>query len=204
MEHMDGQKKREDLKKRNIKNFIILLIVALLIVASFAYLSNRERAADEEVEKLTAVQEVLARDLSSNYPPTPKEVLKYYSEITRCFYSEEYSDEELVKLAEKSRELFDEQLQANQTEEEYIGDLKNEIAIFKDAGRSISSYSVAGSANVDYYRYEGAEWAKLNCIYSMRTEGKVKPTQEEFLLRKDADGHWKIFGWKLVKEEANE
>jgi len=203
LEYMGGQDKK-DLKKRNIKNFIILLIVSLLIVSSFAYLSNRDRAADEEVDKLTAVQEVLARDLSSNYPPTPKEVLKYYSEITRCFYSEEYSDEELVKLAEKSRGLFDEQLLANQTEEEYIADLKNEIAIFKDADRLISSYSVAGSANVEYYHYEGAEWAMLNCIYSMRTEGKIKPTQEEFLLRKDADGHWKIFGWKLVEEKANE
>ncbi len=192
------------MKKQSIKNFIILLIVALLIVASFAYLSNRDRVADEEADQMTAVQEVLARDLSSNYPPTPKEVLKYYSEITRCFYSEEYSGEELVKLAEKSRQLFDEELQSTQTEEEYLADLKNEITIFKDADRSISSYSVAGSANVDYYQYEGDEWAKLNCIYSIRTEGKIKPTQEEFLLRKDADGYWKIFGWKLAGEEANE
>ncbi len=192
------------MKKQNIKNLIVLLIVALLLIASFAYLVNRDRTTKEEVDKLTAVQEVLARDLSSNYPPTPKEVLKYYSEITRCFYSEEYSEEELIRLSKKSRELFDEALIANQTEEDYIVDLKNEIIIFKDANRSISSYSVAGSANVDYYQYEGDEWAKLNCIYSIRTEGKIKPTQEEFLLRKDAGGYWKIFGWKLVEEKTNE
>lgn len=192
------------MKKQNIKNLIVLLIVALLLIASFAYLVNRDRTTKEEVDKLTAVQEVLARDLSSNYPPTPKEVLKYYSEITRCFYSEEYSEEELIRLSRKSRELFDEALIANQTEEDYIVDLKNEIIIFKDANRSISSYSVAGSANVDYYQYEGDEWAKLNCIYSIRTEGKIKPTQEEFLLRKDAGGYWKIFGWKLVEEKTNE
>ncbi len=192
------------MNKQAIKNFIILLIVALLIIASFAYLVNRDRTAKEEIDKLTAVQEVLARDLSSNYPPTPKEVLKYYSEITRCFYSEEYSEEELIKLAKKSRELFDEALIANQTEEDYIGALRNEIIIFKDGDQSISSYSVAGSANVDYYQYEGAKWAKLNCIYSMRTEGKIKPTQEEFLLRKDAGGRWKIFGWRLVEEKTNE
>lgn len=189
------------MKNRNIKNFIVLLIVALLIIAAFAYLSNRERAFKEEVKELTAVQELLARDLSSNYPPTPKEVLKYYSEITRCFYGEKYSDEELIKLAKKSRELLDEQLLANQTEEDYIADLKNEIAIFKDADRTISSYSVAGSANVDYYTYEGAEWAKLNCIYSIRTKGKIIPSQEEFIMRKDADGRWKIFGWKLIEDK---
>lgn len=191
------------MEKKNMKNNIVLIIIALIIVACFAYLSNRPKSAEEKPAVLTAVQSVLARDMSTNYPPTPKEVLKYYSEITRCFYGETYTDEELLKLAEKSRELFDEELVANQTDEEYFQSLRSTIDSYKQEKRSISSYSVSSSANVEYYNYEGAQWAMLNCIYSMKTGKTIVPSQEEFLLRKDAEGRWKIFGWKLVENEEN-
>ena len=161
MEKVYRQERRMEVGKKNAKNYVVLVIMAALIVASFALLSNRTKSADEDSAVLTAVQTVLTRDLSSNYPPTPKEVVKYYSEITRCFYGETYSEEELVELAEKSRELFDAELVANQTEEEYIHDLQNVITTYKNEKRSISSYSVSSSANVDYSTFEGAQWAML-------------------------------------------
>lgn len=191
------------MEKKTMKNNIVLIIIALIIVACFAYLSNRSKSSAERPAVLTAVQSVLARDMNTNYPPTPKEVLKYYSEITRCFYGETYTEEELLELAEKSRELFDEELVANQTDEEYFQSLRRTIASYKKEKRSISSYSVSSSANVKYYNYEGAQWATLNCIYSMKTENTIVPSQEEFLFRKDAEGRWKIFGWQLVENEEN-
>lgn len=186
---------------KNVKNFIVLLTVALVIVACFAYLSNRTKSAEEGSQTLTAVQEVLTRDLSTNYPPTPKEVLKYYSEITRCFYSEEYSDEELAELADQALKLLDDELKANQSETDYMEKLKSDIASYKEEGRTISSYSVASSANVKYYDYEGSQWAMLNCVYSLKEKGTISPTKEEFLLRKDESGRWKIFGWRIIEDE---
>ena len=67
--------------KRNLKNFIVLIVLALLIVGAFLLVSNRGSKRDESDISRTAVEEVLDRDLAKNYPATPKEVVKMYSEI---------------------------------------------------------------------------------------------------------------------------
>ena len=193
--------------KRKI-NPIRLLIVFITFIAAcigiFFYLSNRSEDTAEENRNpavMTATQEVLARNLKTNYPPTPKEVLKYYSEITRCFYSEKYTEDELVELALKSRELFDDELYATQTDEQYLIALQSDIEVYKEADRVISSYSVSSSTDVNEYHFEGRDWAQLYCIYSVREGTTITPVQERFLMRKDEDGHWKILGWQLVEDE---
>ncbi len=187
--------------KGSAKNIIAVLLLAAVIVSSFAMLANRNKKVDVTPEKLTAVQEVLARNLDTNYPATPKEVLKFYSEVTRCFYSEEYSEEELDRMAKLSRTMLDSELYAQQTEEDYLNDLKIDIDLFHSKNMTISSYSVSSAADVDYYQYENADWAKLNCIFSIRIGTRIESTNEEFLLRKSEDGHWKIFGWRVAQEE---
>ena len=187
--------------KGSAKNIIAVLLLAAVIVSSFAMLANRNKKVDVTPEKLTAVQEVLARNLDTNYPATPKEVLKFYSEVTRCFYSEEYSEEELGRMAKLSRTMLDSELYAQQTEEDYLNDLKIDIDLFHSKNMTISSYSVSSAADVDYYQYENADWAKLNCIFSIRIGTRIESTNEEFLLRKSEDGHWKIFGWRVAQEE---
>ena len=191
------------MKRRNPARILIVFVVlAIAVVGLFFYLSNRAQVIDENKGKvMTPVQEVLARNLDTNYPPTPKEVLKYYSEITRCFYGEEYTDEELVKLAAKSRELFDSELVANQTDEQYLSALKMDIASWKNDKKVISSYSVSSSTDVQEYSYAGYRWAQLYCLYSVRMGTNVAPVQEHFIMRKDTKGHWKILGWELVSSE---
>lgn len=189
-------------KKSTGKTFIFISVLAILLVGLFFYLSNRSKEiAEGKPAKMTDVQEVLSRNLDTNYPATPKEVLKYYSEITRCFYGEEYSDEELVKLAKKSRNLFDAELLFNQTDEQYLNALKADIADYKEDGKAISSYSVSASTDVKEYSYGGYEWAQLYCIYNIRVKTQITPVQERFLMRRDEDGHWKIVGWDLAPKE---
>ena len=196
--------KTNDSKKDNsIKGILIIAIMALGVLAYFYVINNRIKRVEEDVDKITPVQELLIRDLSTNYPATPKEVVKLYSEITRCFYGEEYSEEELNKLAQMSRQLFDDELIANQDDESYMRSLRGEIAAYRQAKRIISSYSIASSADVEYYNFRGNEWAQLIAMYSVRTGGKVEPSKERYLLRKDDAGHWKIFGFKLESLEQN-
>ncbi len=189
------------MKRRNPARILIIIVVlAIAVVGVFFYLANRSKAIEEgKVQQMSAVQQVLARNLDTNYPPTPKEVLKLYSEITRCFYSEEYTDEELVKLATFSRRLFDDELVANQTDEQYLSALKYDIESWKKDKKVISSYSVSSSTDVQEYSYGGYEWAQLYCIYSVRMGTNIAPVQEHFIMRKDAKGHWKILGWELVE-----
>lgn len=193
-------------KKNPIKIIIVFILFAIFSLAVFYYLSNKE---DDEAVKsdspamMTAVQEVLNRSLETNYPPTPKEVVKYYSEITRCFYGEKYTDEELDELAIKSRKLFDRELYLNQTDSQYLQALRQDIESWKEANKVISSFSVSSSTDVNEYYYDGREWAQLYCIYSIRIGTTISPVQERYLLRKDEDGHWKILGWEVVEKDEN-
>ena len=195
--------------KKNNNPVRIIIAFAIFIAACigmFFYLSNRTEDTMEETKKttvMTAVQEVLARNLETNYPPTPKEVLKYYSEITRCFYGEKYSEEELKELAVKSRLLFDDELYATQTDDQYLMALQLEIESYKNQDKVISSYSVSQSTDVNEYFYDGYNWAQLYCIYSVRVGTTITPVEERFLMRKDAKGHWKILGWELVANDEN-
>ncbi|MCR4806036.1 MAG: hypothetical protein K5857_00035 [Lachnospiraceae bacterium] len=188
----------------SVKRIVILFILAAIVVGGFAMVALRNKPSEATPEMLTAVEDVLARNLDNNYPGTPKEVLKYYSEITRCFYSETYTPEQLEGMAEQSRRLLDDELRAQQDDDQYLNDLRTSIDIFKSNNRNISSYSVSSAADIDYYRYEEADWAKAMCVFTIREGTKMVATQEEFLLRKDPQGHWKIFGWRIYDKDKDE
>lgn len=189
------------MKKTNLKNFIILGVLALLIVGAFVLVANRGSEKQETPIKMTAVEEVISRNLEKDYPATPKEVVKMYSEITRCFYAEEYTEDELIKMAEQSRKLFDEELRANQTDEQYLMNLNSVILNYKEQKRIISSFSVSSASDVDYYDFKGDKWARLMAVYTIKTDHVFDSSKEEYLLRKDASGHWRIFGWRVMNEE---
>lgn len=184
------------------KGFVILIFLACLIVGYYAHLSNRNTPKeDSRAGVLTEVDKVLSRNLETNYPPTPRELVKYFSEITECFYNEEYSEEKLVELADKIRLLYDDELVANQTEEDYIKQLKEDIEEFQENKRTIYSYEPSSSIDVEPFTEDGYEWARLYCIYSVKEGTQIKKSNTQFLLRKDPEGHYKIYGWKLAESE---
>lgn len=93
------------------KTVVIAVVLAVIILVYYYSLGHRAKRQEvEEAIAATVVQSILMRDLEHNYPPTPKEVVKYYAEITECFYNETYSDEELVQLAGKIQMLYDAEL----------------------------------------------------------------------------------------------
>lgn len=186
------------------KGTIILGILVVMLIGYYFYVANYRTNKEEEVPAISALQSVMLRDLEKNYPPSPKEVVKYYSEITKCFYDGAYTEEELDKLAKKSRELFDAQLAAKQTDEEYLTALKYDINRFASNKWTISSYAVSPSVDVEEFTEDGYDFARLYCIYTIRQETRLVSTTEVFLLRKDENGHYKIFGWDLAEQDKDE
>ena len=85
---------------KGAKGIVLLLIFVLVGIGFYYYLSDRIEIEQETEIDLTVVQELLLKDLDKKYPPSPKEVVKLYSELTRCFYAEEYSEEELYDMAQ--------------------------------------------------------------------------------------------------------
>ena len=125
-------------RAKTIKVTLVMVAIVALIIGYYVYLTSKNdaaasrRALENNVqEEMTPVQELIARAKYKEYPATPVQVVKYYNEITRCYYNETYSDTELESLARLTRGLFDDELVANQTEADYFSKLKVDIQNFK-------------------------------------------------------------------------
>ena len=190
------------MKKNNSKNTtkvaIIFLVLIVAVVAYFAYLSNKSREVEDEAA-MTAVKLVLSRDLENNYPPTVKEVMKYYADIQKCLYSQECVDEEAEQLGMKARALFDDELLVANDVTNHLLALKSEITSFQEDSRQITAASVASSANVDTFTEDGYEFARIHCIYTVLDGGQSNLVDMVYLLRRDGNRRWKIYGWDLAQ-----
>ena len=182
-------------KGSGIKIIIIGAVLAVLVVGYYFYLSRKAEDREEETVESTAVQLVLNRDLSKSYPPSPKEVVRFFNDVTQCFYNESYTDEELYALAMQIQGVYDDELIANKTQEEYLEDLKSDIADMKANDRSISSYELYASTDVEFFTENDDNCARLYCTYNIREGTQMLKTMVVFVLRQDEDQHWKIMGW---------
>jgi len=173
-----------------------------LVLGYYYYLSNRKTVDDvDEVQtEVTVVQQLINKNYERNYPPTPKEVLKAYADITVAFYTESYSDEEFNLLALKIRELYDEELKDANPMDSYLSALKNEITSYRNEGISFSSYSTSASTDVDYFNEDGYDFARIDAAFTAKQGTSAGLVKEVFLMRKDDEGHWKIYGWTMLKE----
>lgn len=193
---------------KNSRKILVILIVVLfvsVILGLFIYVNNKPQSGSVEDDVVISnVDNVVLRNLDINYPPTPKEVLKYYSEITMCFYEENLSEEDLVRLAQTARKLYDAELCADVTEEEYLASLREDILEFNSLGIVVSGYTVSASTDVEEFVVDGRECARLYVTYRLRQGTEYIYSNEVFIMRKDEDGHWKILGWKLLEEEEVE
>lgn len=190
---------------RKILVIVIVVLFVAVILGLFIYMNNKPQSGSlEEEVVISNVDNVVLRNLDINYPPTPKEVLKYYSEITVCFYEENLSEEDLVRLAQTARKLYDAELCADMTEEEYLVSLREDILEFDSLGIVVSGYTVSASTDVEEFVVDGRECARLYVTYRLRQGTEYIYSNEVFIMRKDENGHWKILGWELLEEEEVE
>lgn len=119
--------KKGEKQMGKVKVGIIIVILIAMVGGYYFYLSNF-RDTDEETV-VTEVQDVLLKNLDTDYPPTPRELLKYYSDITKCLYNEKYTEEQLEQMADKMLALYDAELAENNPRDEYIKNLKKDVRI---------------------------------------------------------------------------
>ncbi len=186
------------MKKSTVKVTIIFVVLIVGMIGYFAYLSGKARDTAKEAS-MTAAQLVLSRDMKNDYPPTVKEVIKYYTEIQRCLYNEECTDEEVEQLGLRMRELYDEELLENNEESNNLLQLRTDVATFRSEESKINGISVASSVNVDTFTEDGYEFSRIQCTYTMLEKGKSSLVNTVYLLRKDENRRWKIYGWDLAQ-----
>lgn len=188
--------------KFTTQTIIVVMVLIVAVVGYYCYLVNRSNRQTQE-RTLTTVENILLRDLENNYPPTPKEVIRYYNDLIKCFYNEDCSQEQLEELARKARGLYDQELLDHNEWDTYIFNLEAEIQDFKNNNRKISNISLAASTDVDEFTQDGFKFAKIRCGYNILQGRESSSTIQVYLLRRDGDGHWKIYGWDLAENVGN-
>ena len=181
---------------------IAIICMVSLVVGYYAYLSRRNAAVKvEDDAELSEVQAIISKNFSKDYPATPRSVVKWYNRIITAFYDEEYSQGELEKMADQARMLMDDELLQYNPRDTYLAQLSMEIDDYHNKSRTIVSSTVSNSNEVQYKKVNGYDCAFLSTYYFIREGSSYDRTYEDFCLRKDSNGNWKILTWRLSTED---
>lgn len=183
---------------KKIGAIIVAIVCVALVCGGFYMLKSRGQNTVENSTKLSDVQKITTRDLEKSYPSTPREVVKLYNKIITCYYSTEFKNGELEDLADQAIVLFDDDLKAKNPREIYLSALKSEIAEYKGKSKSISQSTVCSSNDVLYLTDKDDDIAFVNTSYFIKEGSDHNKTYEQFILRKDDQGRWKILGYYQI------
>lgn len=186
--------------KRAKEILVIVICIALIIGGYFYLVHSSNKRGIENTKDLTEIEKVLTKDLSKNYPKTPREVITYYNRILGCLYNEECTNEQFEKLAEQMRLLMDEELIEQNPDEDFINNLKQDIAAYAQAEKKIATTTVSDSADVEFKKIKGRECAYVSSSYFVKEgTGGFSLSTQRYVLRKDSEDQWKILAFTLVK-----
>lgn len=188
---------------RGIRTMLVGVICIGLVVGYYYYLSNRNTGSDPA--DVTEVQKVILKDLKGgSYPATPREVIKFYNRILCCYYNEEYTEEEFQKLADQAMALMDLELLGNNPAEQYYQQVKTDVESYRQMKRTINNASVCSSNDVSFAAREGKNYAYVTSSYFVRDKDGFTKSNQEYVLREDDGGKWKILAFQLQEGDAAE
>ena len=185
------------MKKRMKWLVTVTILMVAAVIAYYFYVNKGEQSGNIGNENIVGeVDKVLNKDLEERYPYTVREVVQFFVRIQKCYYNEEYTEDELVKLAYKATELFDTELIEENPFDKYYENLKKEINLYKKTGKYISKVMLAENSEVEYSTVDNQSYASMKCIYYLKDEKGTSKVEEIYVLRKDENDRWKILGWK--------
>lgn len=193
--------KKQQPKGSWIKAVIVIVILVLLGGGYYLFLGRGKSDSKKDANEVSALTKVLAKNLDTEYFQTPREVVEYYSEIMYCYYSEDYSEEQLKMLTEQARKCMDDELLEGNPYEDYYSSLKAELQEYKDEKRKLSTYIVDKNSEVRKFKEGGKTYARLSCTYYMKGKKDTRRTTQEYTLRQDEEGRWKILYWSLSNKD---
>ncbi len=192
------------MKKKYTSTLIIVVLMVVAGVAYYYYLSNKAPSVDATQQSVESQElaDLVSRDIESNYPKTPREVVKLYMRIAKQYYGSDVSEEQLQKLGKQARHLFDDELKSKQTEEEYIKALKQDVADYKSAKRYISDFKLDSASNITYKTLQDKKYASIDTVFYLREGENLTYSYTRFTLRQDNSGNWKLLYWELTKPDS--
>lgn len=183
------------MKKNSLKTIVIVIICAALCLGYYYYLSHRDTGKEGEMSE---VEMIISKDLENSYPKTAREVVKFYNRILECYYSREYSEEQLTRMTEQARILMDEELRQNNPPEAYLESVKADVNSYVEDKKSIADVNVEGSKEIEYKTKNGQDYAYVDVSYFLKNrkgDKKSGRSSQTYILRKDEDSKWRILGF---------
>ena len=167
-------------------------------------MTHRKTVPAEDDVEITQLQQVLSKQLDHAYPPTPREVIKFYNRIIECAYGSEYNEEQFQKLMTQARKLMDVELLENNPQDTYQKQLLQEITSYQENSIKILQTRVCDSDEVRYKEIEGRKCAYVQAIYFMKQGKDFIKTYQDYLLRQDKEKKWKIVAYHLTQAEQTD
>ena len=183
---------------------ILAIVIVAAICTAFYIVNNNSKKESAKEAGLTEIQKITTRNMEKDYPATPREVIKFYNRIVKCYYGRQYSDDELEQLADQSLSMFDDDLLKKNEKESYIESVKSDAAQYEEDNKSISQTDVCDSNDVKYMTDNGDDIAYVTASYFIKTGSSYTKTYQEYVLRKDDDGDWKILTFYKIEGESSE
>ena len=183
---------------------ILAIVIVAAICTAFYIVNNNSKKESAKEAGLTEIQKITTRNMEKDYPATPREVIKFYNRIVKCYYGRQYSDDELEQLADQALSMFDDDLLKKNEKESYIESVKSDAAQYEEDNKSISQSDVCDSNDVKYMTDNGDDIAYVTASYFIKTGSSYTKTYQEYVLRKDGDGDWKILTFYKIEGESSE
>lgn len=183
---------------------ILAIVIVAAICTAFYIVNNNSKKESAREAELTEIQKITTRNMEKDYPATPREVIKFYNRIVKCYYGRQYSDYELEQLADQALSMFDDDLLKKNEKESYIESVKSDAAQYEEDNKSISQTDVCDSNDVKYMTDNGDDIAYVTASYFIKNDSSYTKTYQEYVLRKDGDGDWKILTFYKIEGESSE
>ena len=190
-------------KTTGTKGFTTVILLFVIIgLLFFTYLSNHTNKSPETTTDSEA-QKLLNYDFENEYPKTPRETVKLHCDYLKNVYGDKFAEEDLYTINQNIRKLFDMELLEINAENEQLQKMKDELLLYKEKKQKIVSYSLPEGSQVEKNTENGVEYAKMKVTLNLRVGSSPVSAEQEYILRKDSMGQWKILGWQTISSSNN-
>ncbi len=177
----------------SIKSVIVVILLIAIVLFYFNYLSNRssEQKTQREIDELTALSEY---DMITEYPKTPRDVVKLHCRFFKVFYGQELTDDDLYILNQQIRHLYSTELLSYNSEPDTLKSLKKSIENMRSEKYEYKSFLLPEASQVKTYTQNGREMATMEVEITLDTKDSAGYLYLQYVLVKENE-QWKILAW---------
>ena len=192
---------------KNAKMLTMAVAIAVVIVLSYGAYEKKQSEKAVQSEEKTAISEIdniIMKNLEEEYPASVREVVKYYYKVLQSMFNGEASEKQIVKLIDKERALFDDELLKKNEYSKFVKGRNAEIKQYKRKKIKLLKFVIQDSDETKYWQNNKAEMASIKAHIYMTGTKNYTDIYQEYVFRKDDEGKWKILSWSNTSDDPQD